>query len=660
MKPGNFLLLFLSYCVVTPVSAAGGETGRHFQLSDLRRIVSLGEAQISPDGRHVALVVSRPDWKEDKSEQELDLVDTANGAVRVLTYKRTGLGYPRWSPDGGRLAFIANDGDSKQAQIFVMPMQGGDAKRISEAKKGVIAYSWSPDGERLAFMTEDVPNEKALKHHEDAFKVTDNNYMTRAAVTPWHVWVVAATGGLAKRLTHGDWSVQTDQDTATPLAWSRDGRRVAYAKFPDPYFGNAYLSTIETVSADGGTPEALVTAAGAAALQYSPKDSSFAYLRPRDGDQNNGNAVYVQSGGTAVDVTHALAHNIDAYGWLPDGSGLLVMGQMGTHAALWRQPLQGEAQRLELGEVNPSHDLSVAHDGAIAFAGSTSAHPLELYVMDSPAAKPRRLTHFNDFADGLQFGKATELNWTGTKGLASDGVLTYPVDYAAGQKYPLVLLIHGGPESATVLDFAPLAQLLAAQGFLVFQPNYRGSTNLGDAYQHAIYQDTGEGPGEDVMAGLDAVEKLGIVDTAHIGVSGWSYGGYMSSWLNGRYHVWKVAVEGAALNDWLMDYTISFYQHGDLYFFGGSPWAENTAKLWREQSPITLVSAANAPTLILGDAGDPNVPIVNSYEMYHALQDQGVPVEFYVYPSDSHFPHDIVRETDVYDRWVKWMVKYLK
>ena len=135
----------------------------------------------------------------------------------------------------------------------------------------------------------------------------------------------------------------------------------------------------------------------------------------------------------------------------------------------------------------------------------------------------------------------------------------------------------------------------------------------------------------------------------------------MTSWLNGYYpDKWKAAVEGAALNDWVMDYTISFYQTGDLYFFGGSPWVKEYWKIWREQSPIELARNVKAPTLIMGDAGDPNVPIVNSYEMYHALRDNGVHTEFFAYPADTHFPGDIVRTTDVYRRWVDWMVKYLK
>ncbi|MGH8403535.1 MAG: alpha/beta hydrolase family protein, partial [Gammaproteobacteria bacterium] len=226
--------------------------------------------------------------------------------------------------------------------------------------------------------------------------------------------------------------------------------------------------------------------------------------------------------------------------------------------------------------------------------------------------------------------------------------------------YPLVLVIHGGPEGASTVRFSPLPQLLAAAGFLVFQPNYRGSINLGDKYQHAIYRDTGEGPGKDVMAGLAAVEKLGSVNQNRIGVTGWSYGGYMTTWLTGHYNVWKAAVAGAPLTDWVMDYTISYYQTGDRYFFGSSPWTDAGWKIWREQSPITYVRNVKAPTLLMSDVLDANVPFVNAEEWYHGLRDNGVPVEFYAYPETTHFPRDIVQTTDVYRHWVGWMEKYLK
>jgi len=658
---------------------ARSHAAERFKLDDLRNLVSLSEPQISPDGRIIAVIVGTPDWKSDKQRQEIDLIDTATGASRPLTWKRSGLGSLHWSPDGTRLAFLADDrgaqdgsddgkdddtdsGDDKHQQIFVMPMAGGDATRITRAKQGVDEFSWSPDGSRIAFITADeAKNAKAIKAHDDAFQVSDNNFLVRAALTPDHLWIVPSSGGEAKRLTEGDFSLLTDQQGSSPVpTWTPDGRGIVFTRFPNPWWGPSFQSVIDEVDASGGKPRERVSGQGAFEFRFAPQGDAWAFVRPRDGDQNNGDAVYVGRGdGEAHDATAALARNIDEYAWLPHGDGLLLAGGLGARATLWVQPLDGAARELDLGGVQANPGLSVARTGAVAFTGSTATHPAELYVMDSVNAKPRRLTNLNGFVDKLALGKTNVVQWKSDDGFDEDGVLTYPVDYRSGRGHPLVLLIHGGPEGASDVGFSPLAQLLAAQGFLVFQPNYRGSTNLGDKYQHAIFRDTGEGPGKDVMAGLDAVKKLGIVDDKRIGVSGWSYGGYMTTWLSGHYPVWKAAVAGAALTDWVMDYTVSYYQTGDLYFFGGSPWSQKFRDIWREQSPIAYAQNVTAPTLIMGDVGDPNVPLVNSYEWYHALRDNGVTVEFYAYPVDSHFPHDIVRTTDVYRRWVDWMKQYL-
>ncbi|HEX5340782.1 MAG TPA: S9 family peptidase [Gammaproteobacteria bacterium] len=647
--------------LTAPAFAADGQPASGFQFDDLQKLVSFGSPQFSPDGRQIAVIVSRPDWKTDKTKSEIDLVDVASGASRTLTWNREGLGSPRWSPDGSRLAFLAKDADSKQAQIFVLPMNGGDAVRITDSKQGVDEFTWSPDGKWIAFISQDPPvNEKAIKAHNDVFRVTDGNFLIRAALAPWHLWKLAAGGGKPQRLTQGDFSLQTDQGGASPLVWSHDGKRIVFTRFPSPYWGPSFHAVIAEVAADGGTPQTLVSAQGTGAFAYVPGGNDFAFMRPRNGDQNNGNAVYVHAYGKTRDASAALARNFNSFDWLPGGRALLLSGEYGTHSVLWEQPLQGAARQLDLGAVDIGSEPSVSGSGAVAFVGSTATHPDELYVMDSVTAKPRRLTDLNAFVDKLTLGRTETVNWKGPDGFSEDGVLTYPVGYRQGRKYPLVLVIHGGPEGASGVHFSPLPQLLATAGFLVFQPNYRGSINLGDKYQHAIYRDTGAGPDKDVMAGLAAVEKLGMVDSSRIGVSGWSYGGYMTTWLSGHHRIWKAAVSGAALTDWVMDYTVAYYQTGDLYFFGGSPWTEKYWDIWREQSPITYARNVTAPTLIMGDVGDSNVPLLNSYEWYHALRDNGVEVQFYAYPADTHFPHDIVRTTDVYRRWVGWMVQYLK
>jgi len=504
-----------------------------------------------------------------------------------------------------------------------------------------------------------VLNPKAIEHHEDAFQVTGNNFTVRAALQPWHIWLVSANGGSARRLTEGLWSLRTDQETMSPLSWNPNGKSIAFQWFPDVWEGDAWHSTIAEVDTNNREVTPVVGDEGSGIPQYS--SAGLAFVRPRHGDLNNGNAVYFDIGGKITDVTNELARNIESYAWLPYEE-LLLVGEKGTQRVFWHQPLDGHADQIDLGDVNPVEETpTISENGAIAFVGSTATHPSELYVLTSIKGDLKRLTNLNSFVDSLDLGQTQSIDWKGPNGFDEDGVLVYPVDYKSGARSPLVLVIHGGPEDASTTGFSLLAQLLAAKGFFVFEPNYRGSTNLGDAYQHAIFRDTGEGPGKDVMAGLARVEDMGIIDTDHVGISGWSYGGYMTSWLNGNNpEKWKAAVEGAALNDWVMDYTIAYYQTYDLYFFGGSPWKKDYWNIWREQSPIEFARNVKAPTLIMGDVGDPNVPIINSYEMYHALHDNGVTTEFFAYPTDTHFPGGIVRRTDVYKRWVEWLEKYLK
>ena len=661
-------------------AGAAAATPAHFTLADLAKIVRLSDPQISPDGAKIAILVSTPDLKTDKPKTELDLVDSASGARRVLSKEREDISNLRWSPDGTALAFLAKapksakeddsgeQGDDSsdeegggEAQIYLMRMDGGDAQKLTSAKHGVESFAFSPDGAAIAFIAPDDPvNEKAIKAHNDSFEVTDNNFLVRAAAAPSHLWIIPAAGGKATRLTEGAFSLQTDQRDAAPdPSFAPDGKTIAFTRFPGPWWGPSFHSVIDSVAASGGAPQTLIGDEGADDFTYAPAGDAAAFMRPRAGDQNNGNAVYVREGGKVFDATAALAHNIGDYRWLPDGVSLLLSGWAGAHSVFWRQPLHGAAQEIDLGGLEVGRGFSIAKTGAIAFLADAAEAAPELYVLDHIGARPRKLTDVNAFLSKLALGAARAIDWR-NDGFDEDGVLVTPPGFKTGKKYPLVLVIHGGPEGASTVAFSPLPQLLAAAGFLVFSPNYRGSINLGDDYQHAIYRDTGEGPGKDAMAGLAAVEKLGIVDENRIGVSGWSYGGYMTTWLTGHYPAFKAAVAGAALTDWVMDYTVAFYQTGDLYFFGGGPWTEKDFAIWREQSPIAYAAHVTAPTLIMGDVGDPNVPLVNSYEWYHALRDNGVKVKFIAYPADTHFPGDIVRTSDVYRRWVDWMKEHLK
>ncbi len=239
-------------------------------------------------------------------------------------------------------------------------------------------------------------------------------------------------------------------------------------------------------------------------------------------------------------------------------------------------------------------------------------------------------------------------------------MLTYPPDFNKDKKYPLVLLIHGGPQSASVERFNVLAQSIAANGWVVFEPNYRGSDHLGNAYMRAIVEDWGKGPGEDVMAGVEELKRRGFVDEKRIAVTGWSYGGFMTTWLIGHYSIWKTAIAGAALTDWQDEYDLSDNNVQTRYCFGGSGWTGDLAKKYRDQSPITYARDIKTPTLILSDTGDARVPITQSYKLYHALKDNNVHVKFIAFPTSGHFPGDPMRQKDLFRRWNAWLEEYLR
>ena len=666
----SFGLVLFSYLVCGPDAAA---QARRIALEDFAKIVSVTDPQIAPDGKFIVCVVSRANLEQDRADHELVLVEIASGAQRTLTAARKDTHFPRWSPNGDRLAFLAAVGPPKEekAQIFVLPMSGGDAVKITEAPNGVEQFAWRPDGREIAYVTADeAENKKDIEKHLDAFEVGDNGYLETKAPTPSHIWLMAAEGGKARRLTSGSWSlpkVLPPSSPSSPISWSPDGKFLVFTKQEDPHSGDSDRRTIQILNVQTGEIRKLTTHEKFEGFGlFSPEGSQVAYWFPRDGNRANENEIFVTaaSGGDGQDVTRAIDRNIICAIWMPDGKSLLVGGHDGTQVALWLQPLGGPVKKLPLGDVNPSWsfwvDAFVGGRGEIAFAGSTANQPSELYYMATPNEAPKRLTNFNQEIASLALGKTEKFEWPGPDRFHEDGVIVYPPDFQKNKKYPLVLIIHGGPRAATAGQFSFLPQFMAAHDCVVFEPNYRGSENLGNTYTRAIWNDAGDGPGRDVMAGIEALKKLGFVDESKIAVSGWSYGGYMTSWLIGHYQIWKVAVAGAAVTNMYDQYNLADFNVTERYIFNGSPYVGDNLKGFREQSPITYASQIKTPTLILSDTGDFRVTVTQSYELFHALKDNGVPVRFFAYPVGGHFPNDPVRQMDVYRRWTEWLVDHLK
>ncbi len=666
MRLVHAALVASSLAALSPQAVADTVTMR-----DLARVVKLSDPQIAPDGRSVALVEQRADLGDDEFRTELVLVDVGTHALRALTHDRHHAGAPRWSPDGDRLAFMAPD-TNKKLQLFVLPMSGGDALQVTHLKDGIDQFAWSPDGRQFAFAaTDPAPERHGEDKYRTAFSVGDDDVTTREKPRSSHVWLIAADGtGTARRLTSGGWSLPVSLPPgppSSPLKWTPDGKSLVIVRQETPSSGDEYLSRVQVLDVATGTIRDLT---GEKTLEgypnVSPDGSTIAYWRARDGKawQFQDGFVASESGGPGRDVTLALDKNIYGTWWMADGRSLLVGANEATTVGLWLQPVDGgHARRLDLGAVMPASgfwvDAAVGRHDQIAFVGQTGRDPYELYWMDRPDAKPVALTDQNASLGSLTLGRSETFRWTGPGGRTLDGVLTTPPGAAAGRPLPLVLVIHGGPNSASRDRFNVFSQALASHGWLVFEPNYRGGDNADNAFYASIYKDAGQGPGEDVMSGVKALGDQGLADPAHMAVSGWSYGGYMTSWLIGHYHVWRAAVAGAAITDWGQMYDLSDGNVSTAFQVGGSPYVGNNLLSYEAQSPDTSFQQVRTPTLVLCDVGDYRVPITQSYRLFHALKDNGVETEFYAYPVGGHFPSDPVRQIDVQTRWIDWIATHM-
>lgn len=637
--------------------------------ADLTRIVGLSGLQFSPDGKTLALVESRANLDDDEYRTEIVLVDVASGARRAFTAGRHKAAQPRWSPDGKALAFLAPDPD-KKLQVFVAPLAGGDAVQVSHAKSPVQQFAWQPDSKAIAYAaTDPAPEAKGADKFHTGFYFGHDDLTVREKPRSTHIWLVDADGGGERRLTQGDWSLPTvlpPGPPSSPLKFTPDGKAIVFVKQVSPASGDRSHAQLEKLDIATGAITAL-----------SPETRYLGYPSPSPDGRNvvfwgahdfapvgNQDLWLVQGAGTpSRDLSQALDRNLYGTWWLPDGKGLLVSGNDGLGVGLWTLDLNGKPQRLATGAVMPANGFWVDGDlssrGAFAFVGQSPETPGEIYVMDQLKAAPRKLTAVNAWIAGAKLGRMEQVHWQGPQGTTIDGVLTLPPEAAPGAKYPLALIIHGGPSASSRLKFSVGSQALAAKGFIVFEPNYRGSDNLGNAFKTAIFQDAGEGPGADVMAGLEKVLARPDVAPVKPLVSGWSYGGYMTTWLLGRYpDRWHAAVAGAPVTNWQQAFDLSDGNVAQAMRLGASPYKGDGAQtLWR-QSPASMQTRIKAPTLVMSDSEDFRVPFTQAISLYRALEDNGVETKFYMFPIRGHSPADPVRQVDMWQMWIDWLVAH--
>jgi dipeptidyl aminopeptidase/acylaminoacyl peptidase len=642
-------------------------------FDQVRRLVFVSSATPAPDGKSAVIVVTRSNYADNLNESDLYAVEVATGAVRQLTFDRSSVSSPRFSPDGTTLAFLAPDAE-KHAQIWLLPLRGGESRQLTKSPTGVEQFSWRPDGGSIAYAAwDDPPTRTGEATHLTTWHVGAQDLFLRAPLTPQHLWVVDPATGKSERITSGTWTLEfalPPGPPPSPLSWSPDGGSIAFARVPVPESGK--LDSAQVWIVDVATRQ-LRPLNDVRVFQnnptFSPDGKHVAYWYPRDGraDINWLNEVYLADvdGSNARSLTRALDRNLFKAIWMPNGRELLVAGNDSTTVGVWIQPVDGPARRLDLGRlvVNGAfgYDIAVARNGAIFFNATNASRPSELYVLETPGSRPRRLTNFNAFADTLTLGTPERVTWR-SDDFTADGVLVHPPNFDPNRKYPLVLVIHGGPTSASKTGWNTLAQLMAAEGWLVFSPNYRGSDNLGNAYQAAIWRDWGRGPGRDVMAGVNELRKRPYVDASRTAVTGWSYGGYMTTWLAGNFpDEWRAAVAGAPVTSLEDQYTYGDCSLTCRYIMGGSPYnsPDEVAALYAEQSPITYARNIKAPTLVMTNIEDFRVPPTQAFKLYRILKDNGVEADFVAFAGRTHASTDPVNSMERNRLWIDWVRKHL-
>src|SRR5262245_21716536 len=625
------------------------------------------DAQVSPDGSRIIFQVSRPrtaDEKPGASIPELWLVPAAGGEPSRFTTSPEGDRAAQWSPDGRKIAFLSRRPGSEYTQVYLIQVDGGEAYRLTNAENSVTAFKWSADGKWLAYTVTDpkTKEEQEAERKGRDWIVADRNYK--------HIRLHAIE--VDSKKSH---VVTTTDITVHDIDWSPDGRQLVVAAAETPTVDDSYMKLkIQTVPLSGGAPKLVAKTAGKLSQpRWSPDGKWIAWLGATAMNDPFAGSIFVASagGGEPENLTQRYEGTATSLSWVPkEASTLAFVGTERQDTKAYRLALASKKRTpIPTGNVSLLGGLSFSSDGRrIAFAGSTPSHPNEVFVAEAFVTEngdssPKRLTKLNRFLDEVSLGQQEIVRWKSVDGLEIEGVIVKPVGYHAGQRYPVVMQPHGGPESADLNgwlgSYSRWGQMLAGRGFVTFYPNYRGSIGRGPQFAMADHRDLMGKEFQDMLAGLDHLVKLGIADANRIGVGGGSYGGYTSAWAatygSERF---KAAIMFAGISNWhSMTGTSDIFLENSTVHWDAILY-DNYALYW-DRSPLAHIKRANTPTLIMHGGADPRVPISQSQEIYTALKWKGVPVEFVTYPREGHGISEREHQQDFMQRVIGWYEKYL-
>jgi dipeptidyl aminopeptidase/acylaminoacyl peptidase len=633
------------------------------QLISLKRV---GSPAISPNGQWIAYTVRETNWDDNNYHTEIWLADVKTGDLRQLTSNtKKSSTSPAWAPDSSKLAF-ATDRDEKR-QIYLIDPRGGEARKLTSAEEGVGGFAWAPDGKSIAY-TSTEPKTDADKDREKTFGEFDvfgENYRMS------HLWLFEIGAQKSRRLTSGAFTVGS-------FDWSPDSTQIAFDHRINPANTSGPTADISVVAVADGRVRKLVDQAGSDVNPaWSPDGTRIAFssaMTKPFSFLNNRLALVPASGGSIVSLTDAFDENTGIVDW--NRGGLFFTASQRTSSYLFSiDPATKAIKKYTPSEQWIGSGFSLTPDGqTVAFIQADASSLGEVYVSpvaplaaEARSAKAvRKLTDMTAQVTGWTKSTIDVISWKSQDGAAIEGVLHKPAGFQPGRKYPLLVVIHGGPTATSrptafsSTGIYPI-DIWTAKGAVVLEPNYRGSAGYGEAFRSLNVRNLGVGDAWDVLSGIDHLIAQGIADPDRVGAMGWSQGGYISAYLTTHDSArFKAVSVGAGISNWMTYYVNTDITQFTRHYLKATPWDD--PEIYAKTSPMTYIKQAKAPTLIQHGSNDLRVPTPNAFELYRGLQDVGVPSKLIIYKGFEgigHGPSKPKSSRALMQHNLEWFDKYI-
>jgi len=672
----RFALLISVLLLVTTAAIAQTRT---YTIEDLLKVRRVADPQVSSDGTRVAFTVGDVNYDANRVVNQIYVVSIDGGNSKQLTNGQSSSSAPRWSPDGKKIAFTTG------GQVWTMDSDGDHKDQVTKISTGAAAPVWSPDGKWIAFTSDVYPDcadddcNKKRDETNEASKVKAH-ITTRLLFRHWdewrdakrtHVFVVSSKGGNARDITQGDFdSPPYAAASGVDFAFSPDSTELAYLRNPDKVEATSTNSDIYVVSLNGGSAKNITqsnhgydvgpiySADGRFIVYRSQATAGFEADRWRL-------MVYNRATGTSTEITRGFDQQVDEAVLSKDGNVYFTAGERGK-SPIFRVPLAGGIVQKVVPNVFAS-SLRVTADGKrLVFAGSSLAAPAEIYAVNVDGSSLNPLTSVNaQLMSQANLTKAEEIEWTGALGKKIHGFMVKPNNFDPSRKYPLLVLIHGGPQGAWSDNWGYRwnPQVFANAGYVVFTPNPRGSTGYGQQFVNEISGDWGGKAYVDIMNGVaDVLRRSPFIDRNQIGAAGASYGGYMINWIEGHNNDSRFRFKVLVCHDGVFNLTSMYGATEELWFpeweFKGTPWS-NPA-MYSRWSPHNFINNFNTPILIIHGELDFRVPFGDGLQLYTAVQRKGIDSKFLSFPDEGHWVLKPQNSNLWYHTVLDWLDKYLR